>query len=85
MTTITLAIEDEILEKLRLVAAERGATIDALVREALSQVAARGDISTDLRREQQEEARKGLLELSDNSKGRMAPDYKFNREELYDR
>lgn len=77
MTTITLTIEDDVFDKLRHVAAERNTTVDDLVREALAKYAPRED--------KQAEARKRLLELIDNSEGRMAPDYKFNREEIYDR
>jgi predicted transcriptional regulator len=77
MTTITLAIEDEVFAKLKLAAVERNTTVDDLVREALSKYAPRED--------RQEEARKALLELMDKSTGRMAPDYKFDRGELYDR
>jgi predicted transcriptional regulator len=77
MTTITLAIEDEVFAKLKLAAAERNTTVDDLVREALAKYSPSEDSQT--------EARRRLLELMDNSTGRMAPDYKFNREELYDR
>ena len=77
MTTITLTIEDDVFDKLRHVAAERNTTVDDLVREALAKYAPRED--------KQAEARKRLLELIDNSEGRMAPDYQFNREEIYDR
>jgi hypothetical protein len=31
-----------------------------------------------------EEAKRGLKELMDNSTGRLGPDYKWNREEIYE-
>ena len=37
------------------------------------------------REERQAEARKELLRLANESKGRMAPDWKFDREETHER
>lgn len=77
MKNITLAIEEEVLDKVRIVAAEKKTTVNALVREFLADLAGRD--------ERLAEARKQLLRLMDTSKGRMAPDWKFDREETHER
>ena len=77
MKNITLAIEDDILERARVVAAEKKTTVNAMVREFLAEV-------TD-RDERREKARAALLDLMRNSKGRMRPDFKFDREETHER
>ena len=64
MKNITLAIDDEILDKVRIVAAQKRTTVNAMVRNFLSEVAGRD--------EKQAEARKELLRLMETSKGRMA-------------
>lgn len=76
MPNITLAIDEELLGKARDYADRKGTTVNALVRELLGET-----IGQDKRRE---EARRGLLELIDNSTARMGPDYKWNREEIYE-
>ncbi len=76
MPNITLAIDEELLGKARDYADRKGTTVNALVRELLGET-----IDQDKRRE---EARRGLLELIDNSTARMGPDYKWNREEIYE-
>jgi hypothetical protein len=77
MKNITLAIDDEILDKVGIVAAQKRTTVDATVRNYLAEVASRD--------ERQAEARKQLLRLMETSKGRMAPDWKFDREETHER
>jgi hypothetical protein len=77
MKNITLAIDEDVLERARLVAVEQKTTINAMVREFLADVAGRD--------ERLERAREGLRELMRNSKGRMRPDFKFNREETHER
>jgi hypothetical protein len=67
----------DILERARLVAAEQRTTVNAMVREFLAEVAGRD--------ERLERARQGLRELMRDSKGRMRPDFKFNREETRER
>lgn len=81
MKNITLAVEDDLLAKTRLHAAEKGTTVNALVRGFLRR------LTEDERDEfeRQREAREGLLELIRTSEARMGPDYKWSREELYDR
>jgi hypothetical protein len=76
MPNITLAIDEELLDKARSYAERKGTTLNALVRELLG-----NEIDQDLRRE---EARRGLLELMDKSTTRLGPDYKWNREEVYE-
>ena len=75
MKNVTLAVDEKILEQARAYAERRGTTLNALVREHLANVA----------REDQriEEARRGLLELIDQSTGRLGPNYKWNRDEIY--
>ena len=77
MKNITLAIEDDILERARVVAAEKKTTVNAMVREFLAEV-------TD-RDERREKARAALLELMRNSKASLRPDFKFDREESHER
>ncbi len=76
MPNITLAIDEELLDKSREYAANKGTTLNALVRELLGDEIAQAS--------RREEARRGLLELIDNSTARLGPDYKWNREELYE-
>ena len=76
-SNITLAIDDEILDKVRIIATREQTTVNAMVRSFLAEVAGRD--------ERQAEARKQLLRLMETSKGRMAPDWKFNREETHER
>ena len=75
MKNITLAIDEAVLARAREHAIRRGTTVNALVREHLADLV-RAD-------EQVEEARRGLLELIDNSTGRLGPNFKWNREEIY--
>jgi hypothetical protein len=77
MKNITLAIDDEVLDRVRVVAAKKKTTVNALVREFLADLAGRD--------ERLAEARKQLLRLMDTSRGRMAPDWKFDREETHER
>ena len=77
MKNITPAIDEDVLDKVRVVAAEKKTTVNALVREFLADLANRD--------EKLAQARKQLLQLMDTSKGRMAPDWKFDREETHER
>jgi hypothetical protein len=76
MPNITLAIDDKLLKSVRAFAKRRGTTVNSLVREELSQL-----INQD---ERQNEARLGLLKLIEESTARMGPNFKFNREEMYE-
>jgi Family of unknown function (DUF6364) len=77
MKNVTLAIDEDVLDKVRIVAAKKKTTVNALVREFLADLANRD--------EELAEARKQLLLLMDASKGQMAPDWKFDREETHER
>jgi len=77
MKNITLAIEDEVLDKVRVVAAQKRTTVNALVREFLTELAGREEEIANARRE--------LLELMETSEGRMGPDWKFSREDSHER
>lgn len=77
MKNITLAVEDEILDRVRIIAAEKRTSISALVREFLTDIANRDAKLSQARRE--------LLELMDRSTGDMGPDWKWSREETYEK
>jgi hypothetical protein len=77
MKNITLAIEDEVLDKVRVVAAQKRTTVNALVREYLTELAGREEEIANTRRE--------LLELMETSEGRMGQDWKFSREDSHER
>ena len=77
MKNITLAVDEDVLDKVRRVAAEKSTTVNAMVRDYLTELASRDERLANARRE--------LLSLMEKSKGDMGPDFKFNREELYDR
>lgn len=77
MRNITLAVDDEVLEKVRAYAVEQKTTVNAIVRRHLEKIAGEND--------KRAEARKQLLRLAETSRGRLSPDYVWSREELYDR
>jgi len=77
LVRLTLAIEEGILEGARVVAAEKRTTVNAMVREFLKDIANRD--------QRQQRARAALRELMHNSKGRMRPDFRFEREETHER
>ena len=65
MRNITLAVEEEVLNKVRSFAAERRTSISALVRDHLAAIIAR---DKELSAARKKLARKKLLALMDNSK-----------------
>ena len=75
MKNITLAVDDNVLKAARAYAASRGTTLNALVREHLASL-----VNED---ERIAEARRGLIELMDKSTGRLGPDFKWNRDDIY--
>jgi hypothetical protein len=75
MKTIALAIDDAVLDRARLVAAQRRTTLNAMVREFLAEVG----------KDKVAEARRQLLHLMDMSEGRMAPGWTFDRDETHER
>jgi len=77
MKNLTLAIDEHVLDEARQIAARRRTTVNALVRDYLAGIVAEES--------RIEEARRGLLDLMDNSTGDMGPDWKWSREESHDR
>jgi len=76
MKNITLSVDDKVLAAVRRHAAERNSTVNALVREYLTNLAAHDDRAS--------RARARLLELSRQSQGRLGKKT-WNREDLHDR
>ena len=77
MKNITLSVDDNELEAVRVYAAERRTTVNALVREYLGQLARQ--------RTQAQAAMARLRTLSDQSRAELGPDYKFDRDSLHER
>jgi plasmid stability protein len=73
---ITMTIDETVLKKVRIFAAERRTSVNALVREYLDSLVAK-ERATD-------EARESLLNLAREKAGDMGSQ-KWNREKLYDR
>jgi plasmid stability protein len=76
MSNITLNVPDDLLDEVRVVAAKRKTTVNAMVRDFLSEVAQSESAL--------ERRRKKLRELSEKSKGELGP-ITWKREDLYDR
>jgi hypothetical protein len=76
MKNITLAVDDGVLDRARVIAAERKTTVNGLVRDFLEKLVTEGDRIA--------QARRDLLELAAKSQVRLGPDYRFNREEIYE-
>jgi hypothetical protein len=77
MKNITLAIDEKVLAKVRRAAARKDTTVNALVREYLTRLAEQDDRAA--------KARQELVELAKRSTLELGPDWKWNREEIYDR
>ena len=76
MKNITLAIDEAVLARARSYAEKYGTTVNALVREHLNSLL-----------DQQARREAALLELRkmmETSEARLGPDYKWNREEIYE-
>ena len=76
MKNITLAVDEGVLDRVRVIAAELKTTVNALVREYLEKMASEPDRIA--------EARRRLVELAERSQARLGPDYRFNRDEIYE-
>ena len=76
MKNITLSIDESVIHAVRLYAAERGSTVNALVREFLTGIAQREDRARN--------ARQRIRELSERSTARIGP-RTWTREELHER
>ncbi|MBN9307161.1 MAG: hypothetical protein BGO82_07500 [Devosia sp. 67-54] len=72
---ITLAVDEDVLDKVRVVAAEKKTTVNALVRNYLAGLA-----TADNRAER---ARQRLLELIDRSQAEMGP-VTWTKDELHE-
>ena len=76
LKNITLAIDEKVLDQVRIAAARRRTTVNRLVRDYLEQVAF-SEGGADSAREQ-------MLKLIDGSTGRLGHDWKWNREDAYE-
>jgi hypothetical protein len=76
MKNITLSIDEQVLHEVRQIAARNKTTVNAIVREHLTNLAHHES--------RQAEARRRLLELAETSEGRLGPDWKWNREDAYE-
>jgi hypothetical protein len=77
MKNITLAVDADVLDRVRAYAVEHKTTVNAIVRQHLEKIANEND--------RRAEARRHLLRLAEASEARLGADYVWNREELYDR
>ena len=68
MKNITLAADEDVLEKVRRYAVSRDTTVNAIVREHLEQIAKNQDRLKEVVAE--------LTKLSENSQAELGPDYK---------
>jgi hypothetical protein len=76
MKNITLAIDEALLDEVRIVAAKKGTTVNAMVRDYLTSIASLED--------RQDRARRRIRELAEKSTAEVGP-VTWKREDLYDR
>lgn len=76
MKNITLSVEEDTLAEVRRYAAERGSSVNALVREFLREIATREDRAR--------KARERIRELSESSQARVGAAH-WTRVELHER
>jgi hypothetical protein len=77
MKNITLAVDEDVLDKVRKYAVSHDTTVNAIVREHLEQIAKNAD--------RLKEVVAQLRRLSENSSAELGPDYRWKREDCYDR
>ena len=77
MKNLTLSIDENVLKEIRRYAADRGTTVNAIVRDHLTRIATQEDKAANARRE--------LVELAKTSSWDPGPGWKWSREEIYDR
>jgi hypothetical protein len=77
MKNITLAIDEGVLNKVRRYAAHRNTTVNALVRDHLERIARNEDRKKRVIAE--------LKAMSEKSTAELGADYKWNREDCYER
>jgi plasmid stability protein len=76
MKNITLAIDETLLDEVRIVAAKKGTTVNAMVRDYLTSIASLED--------RRDRARRRIRELAEKSTAEVGP-VTWKREDLYDR
>ncbi len=77
---ITFAVDEVVLKKVRILAASRDTTVNALVRTHLEALAQEDEDGEKTRREMLAQ----LKEMSRKSGGHLGKDYNFNREDAYE-
>ena len=77
MKNITLAVDEALLDKVRVIAAERKTTVNQLVRLHLEQIARNEDRA--------KRAIADLRRMSLSTEARLGPDYAFDRAATYER
>ena len=75
MKNVTLAIDDDILDRARAYAVKRGTTLNAIVRQHLE--------SLSEHEERLAQAMRELRAMSETTVARLGPDYQFDREGIY--
>lgn len=81
MANLTIVVEEDVLKDARIAALEQGTTVNKVLAQRLRELAQERE---EARRERRKKAVAELFELIDKS-GMRVGDYKWNREELYDR
>jgi plasmid stability protein len=82
MKNITLAVDDDVLKNARIYAAEQETSINNLVRDFLARLATEKQSTAD-QEARAARARRELAELSRTSPGRLGPNWKWNRDDIY--
>jgi len=75
MKNVTLAIDDELLDRSRSVAGKRGTTLNAMIRSLLNETVEQEDRIA--------WAKQGMKRLMDEAGAGLEPGYKWNRDENY--
>jgi hypothetical protein len=76
MKNVTLAIDHELLRKARALAAERGSTLNAMIRVLLAREVGQA--------ERIARAKAGMRELMDKAPLHLGPDFRFDRRNIHD-
>ena len=79
MKNITVSVDEDVLRAVRLCAAKRGSTVNAIVREFLTELVNREDRGDRVRK-----ARQRIVELSERSTARIGS-RAWTRDELHQR
>ena len=94
MKSITVSVDEDVIRAVRLYAAERNSTVEALVREFLTELANRKDRTRKARwrivepseraKDRTRKARRRIVELSERSTARIGS-HAWTREDLHER